>query len=163
MREIKVDVGRPEDLLTFVDAVTFTSKGLSVIPLRRDSKKPAIPWKPYQRRVATNDELVEWFIGEPRNIGIVTGAISKIVVVDIEDSRSQMWACQHLPPTDVRVRTGGGGEHWYYKHPGCPVRNKVRVKTGDPGIKIDIRADGGYVLAPGSIHPVTGRRYEKLP
>ncbi len=162
MRDITATVDTPADLLTFMDAVTFTSKGWSVIPVRRDAKKPAIPWKEWQTRIATNDELVEWFIGPPRNIGIVTGAISKIVVVDIEDDRSLTWARHHLPRTDIRVRTGGGGEHWYYRHPGSPVRNKVRIKTPDPSIKIDIRADGGYVLAPGSVHPKTGRRYERI-
>ena len=163
MRTRQVTVERIEDLIPLVAAVTFAADGWSVIPLRRDSKKPAIPsWKPYQDRIATTDELIDWFIGAPRNVGILTGPISKIVVVDIEDAPSLAWAHAHLPPTDVRVRTGGGGEHWYYQHPGCPVRNKVRIKTGDPSVKIDIRADGGYVLAPGSVHPETGRTYERL-
>ena len=62
MRDITATVDTPADLLTFMDAVTFTSKGWSVIPVRRDAKKPAIPWKEWQTRIATNDELVEWFI-----------------------------------------------------------------------------------------------------
>ena len=163
MREIRVTVDRLADLGSFMDAANFVARGCSVIPVRTDSKKPAIAsWKAYQTRKPTVDQLVEWFVGKPRNVALVTGEISSLVVVDIEDDRSLAWAREHLPCTDKRVRTGGGGEHWYYKHPGCPVKNKVRIKTGDPNIKIDIRGDGGYVLAPGSVHPETGRVYERI-
>ena len=161
MREIRVTVARLEDLGSFMDAANLVARGCSVIPIRTDSKKPAVTsWKAYQTRKPTVDELVDWFIGKPRNVAIVTGSISNIVVVDIEDDHSLAWARQHLPRTDKRVRTGGGGQHWYYRHPGTPVRNRVRIKADDPAVKIDIRADHGYVLAPGSIHPVTGRVYE---
>jgi hypothetical protein len=53
----------------------------------------------------------------------------------------------------VECWTGGGGRHLYFAHPGGLVRNKVGLAPG-----IDIRADGGYVVAPPSLH-ASGLRY----
>ena len=54
------------------------------------------------------------------------------------------------------IRTGGGGWHFYFEHPGTFVRNDTGRRLG-PGI--DVRGDGGYVLAPPSVH-ASGGRYE---
>ncbi|MBC7293053.1 MAG: bifunctional DNA primase/polymerase, partial [Thermoleophilia bacterium] len=48
----------------------------------------------------------------------------------------------------------GGGVHYFYQHPGGQVANAVKFLPG-----LDIRADGGYVVAPPSLH-ASGRRYE---
>ena len=53
------------------------------------------------------------------------------------------------------------GEHRFYRHPGGTVRNSVRIRTGDGAIKIDVRGDGAYVVAPGSVHQ-TGVVYERV-
>jgi len=59
-----------------------------------------------------------------------------------------------MTPT-AAVASGGGGWHLYYRHPGGTVPSRPL-----PGyIGIDIKADGGYVVAPPSIHPSTGRPY----
>src|SRR5262249_51671692 len=55
----------------------------------------------------------------------------------------------------VSVRTGGGGRHFYFKHPGKPITNCV----GRLGPGLDIRGDGGYVVGPPSIH-ASGKPYE---
>ena len=57
-------------------------------------------------------------------------------------------------PRTVEALTGGGGRHIYFAHPGGAVRNKVGIAQG-----LDLRGDGGYVVAPPSMHP-SGRRYE---
>src|SRR4030066_861832 len=66
----------------------YVSRGFSVFPLQENGKKPAVPsWKEYQTRKTTDAELVTWFgNGNPNNynIGIVTGAISGITVVDFD-------------------------------------------------------------------------------
>ena len=87
----------------------------------------------------------------PRNIGIVTGAVSNLIVIDCDNSEAMAWADVHLPATPWRVRTARG-EHRGYRHPGGLYPNTVRIETGDPEIKIDVRGDGGYVVAPGSQH-----------
>jgi putative DNA primase/helicase len=144
--------------------------GLSVIPLdhpaetmqndpRRIGKVPISSWKRWQTVKPTDDNLVYWFgNAHIRNIGIVTGAVSGVVVIDCDSPPAVKWADTHLPATPWRVRTGKG-EHRGYRHPGRPVRNKTRVRTGDPAVQIDVRADGGYVVAPGSVHQ-NGTRYE---
>ena len=161
--DLHVDELTDPRLGTVMDVGPLLALGFSVLPVCRDSKKPACEWKVWQDRHPTNDELGAWLTdGCVYNVGIVTGAISNLVVVDLDNDRAIDWAETHLPQTRMKVRTGGGGLHLYYRHPGEQVRNRVRIDTGDPTLEIDIRADGGYVIAPGSVHHETGRRYEHI-
>lgn len=67
--------------------------------------------------------------------------------------------CGPLPAT-WRVATGGGGTHIYFTIPaGLPLRNRA----GALGPGLDVKTAGGYVLAPGAIHPDTGRPYDWQP
>jgi len=129
-------------------------RGWSIIPLRERDKRPAIPWTPYQRRTPTPDELDQWFVRPERmNVGIVTGRVSGIFVVDADSPAALAWADEHLPPCDLRVRTAKG-IHLYFPYSGDkPIRNKVRVKFQGEQIVLDVRADGGFVIGPNSIHP----------
>ena len=134
-------------------AERYLALGWSVIPLGRD-KRPLIRWEAYQQRHPTPEELVEWRRRFPgANIGIVTGAVSGLVVLDEDGPEAQeALRGRALPPTPT-VRTGKG-YHRYFAHPGRPVPNAVRILPG-----LDVRGDGGYVMAPPSLHP-SGRRYE---
>jgi hypothetical protein len=127
------------------------SRGLSIfrIPLR--SKTPTTAWKAWQTRLASDSELVAMFVAES-NIGIVTGAVSNLVVIDADSQDAQDYLLRHLPPTPWQTRTVRG-MHFYFRHPGVPVANRHL-----PSPALDIKGDGGHVLAPGSVHP-TGRRY----
>ncbi len=60
-------------------------------------------------------------------------------------------------PATVEATTGGGGRHLYFARPESPVSNKVNLHTG-----IDLRGDGGFVVAPPSLH-ASGQRYEWKP
>ena len=137
-------------------------RGFSVIPLDHPDdtwmappdigKSAAVKWKEYQQRLPSMEELVEWFgNGRLRNFANVTGTISRLVVVDGDSTEGLAWMRQHLPIPPMRTQTYKG-EHWYYRHPGVFIKNKTRIKTGDPAIKIDVRGDGGYVVGPGSLH-----------
>ncbi len=132
-------------------ALEYSKIDLSIIPVGKD-KRPLVEWKEFQTRRATEEEIGQWWKQWPEaNIGIVTGGISGIVVVDIEkDGKTEGW-----PPTAM-AKTGGGGFHFYYKHPGKLVPNATRVKE-----LTDVRGDGGYVVAPPSMHS-SGVRYEWL-
>jgi len=83
------------------------------------------------------------------------------VVIDIDPRHGGLESMralldEHGPlPDGPRVRTGSGGWHLLFSSPAATVKNSVnRVGPG-----IDVRSDGGYVIAPPSLHPV-GRRYE---
>lgn len=135
----------------------LTKQGFSVIPLRRDTKRPYLAsWKEFQKRLPTEEEAEAWWRQWPdANIGIVTGEISGLVVVDADGTEGLAWMKAHLPVTSVYVQTGKGW-HGYYRHPAARVGNAVRIAP-----EVDIRADGGYVVAPPSIH-ASGVVYEWL-
>jgi putative DNA primase/helicase len=107
------------------------------------------------------DTVARWWRMSPgANIGIATGASSGLVVLDVDpgsggDCSLARLLEQHggLPETPC-VRTGGGGLHFYFAHPGGVVRNSA----GKLGRGIDVRGDGGYIVAPPSTH-ICGERY----
>lgn len=99
-----------------------------------------------------------WWTNHPRaNIGIATGAASGIVVLDVDPRHGGLDSMHDLKnqfgklPDGPRVHTGGGGVHVYFSYPGTALKNKVGLFAG-----VDVRADGGYVLAPGSNHKSGG-------
>jgi hypothetical protein len=66
-------------------ALQFARYHWSVIPMRARDKRPLIKWLEYQQRLATEDEINEWYqLWPSANVGIVTGAISGLVVLDID-------------------------------------------------------------------------------
>lgn len=105
----------------------------------------------------------QWWSRWPdANIGIATGGESRQVVVDIDprnggnDSLNRIER-EHGPTRTYSVRTGGNGRHDYFRYPivakiGCP-------KGGWAGI--DIKGEGGYIVAPPSLH-ASGTRYELI-
>jgi hypothetical protein len=95
-----------------------------------------------------------WWTKHPKaNIGIATGAASGIIALDVDprhggtDSMIKLKIKYGKLPDGPRVHTGGGGVHLYFSCPGITLKNKVGLFAG-----VDVRADGGYVLAPGSNH-----------
>jgi hypothetical protein len=91
----------------------------------------------------------------PRGLlAIRTGAVSGLLVVDIDPRNGGQLDRDLMTPT-AAVATGGGGWHLYYRHPGTRT---VAELPGHPGV--DIKGDGGYVTAPPSVHPDTGRPYQ---
>jgi len=129
--------------------IDYLELGLSVIPVGGD-KKPLIDWKKYQTSPATLDEIDMWLSKWPdMNIGIVTGMISDVVVVDIENGG----ILEGYPPTAM-VKTANNGFHLYYRCPCEPVKNSVRIRE-----LTDVRGEGGYVVAPPSVL-TGGKTYE---
>jgi hypothetical protein len=145
-------------------ALAYARRGWSVIPLWAREKRPLIPWAPYQRHRSDEAEIRRWFRRWPSaNVGVVTGAISSLVVIDVDPLHGGDHSLEALEqahgalPDTIRAATGGGGLHVYLAHPGGLVANKVGLVAG-----IDVRGDGGFVVAPPSVHP-SGRRYAWLP
>lgn len=123
-------------------------------------KHPTMAWSQFQRRRPPREEVADWWSGDRARygVGILTGSASgNIFVLDVDigpgkDGDDSLRALQmthgDLPET-AEVRTGGGGLHLYFRAPkGVAIRNSAR-QIG-PGL--DIRGEGGFVVAPPSVH-----------
>ena len=121
--------------------------GWSYIQLK--GKRPTE--KNWSSRSRESRELaVKW--AEAGNIGIRTGSNSDgLVVIDVDRGAD---ISQFDLPDTVTVRTGNGGFHLYFKYSG-----KFKNSVSKLDAKVDIRADGGQVVAVGSVHPDTGKMY----
>jgi hypothetical protein len=86
-------------------------------------------------------------------LAIRTGTATGLAVVDIDPRNGGQVDPALMTPT-ATVATGGGGWHLYYRHPGGPLLAALPGRAG-----VDVKADGGYVVAPPSVHPGTGRAY----
>jgi len=145
-------------------ALRYLARGWSVLPLRGHDKRPLIRWEPLQTARPSVADVTGWYRRWPdANVGIVTGEISNLVVLDVDPKHGGDEALERLQkrfgpmPQTVEATTGGGGRHLYFAHPGVHVRNRAGLAQG-----IDLRGDGGYVVAPPSVHP-SGQRYAWSP
>lgn len=151
---------------TYNEACKYVKEfGWSVIPITHKDKKPKagfLPkdgagrpsWTKYQAEVPNESDLLKWFgNGSASNVGVVTGKVSGIIVVDADSKEAaENLERKGLPRTPTVVT--GKGKHYYFRYPhGFDAANKVRIMDG-----VDIRAEGGYVVAPPSIHS-SGRTY----
>lgn len=138
-------------------ALDYSRRGFSVVPILPKDKKPLVPWEDYQRRKATQEELQTWWAKWPDiNLGIITGQISRVIVIDIDspEARERLKElCQGYDLTAVPRSRTGKGWHLWFKHPGVSIPNRAGVLPG-----VDIRGDGGFVVAPPSIHS-SGKTY----
>lgn len=144
-------------------ALELRRLGFSTIPLdaarngdRNSGKRPALKrWKPYSESLPTETEIRRWWTDFPNfNLGIATGAVSRVAVIDLDSAEALERMRGILPETPLRVITAKG-EHWYYRHCGR-FRVGNRAKVG--GLALDVRGSGGYVCCPPSLH-WTGHRY----
>lgn len=145
-------------------ALEYARMGLAVFPLRARNKTPATK---NGCKDATTDQkqIAAWWDRWPdANIGIATGSVSGgLVVIDLDRDEEkgrdgyeilQEWQRQHgqLPDTCQSI-TGRGGYHLLYRDT-AEHRNAQALFEG-----VDIRGEGGYIVAPPSIHP-NGHTYE---
>lgn len=142
-------------------AQAYLAHGWSVVPVEPRGKRPLVRWKAFQKKRATPDEVRGWFERWPdANVSVVTGRLSGLIVVDVDprhggDTSLADLEREHGPlPATVESATGGGGRHLYFAHPGAgEIHNRVGFVAG-----VDVRGDGGSIVAPPSIH-ASGKRY----
>lgn len=141
-------------------ALAYLARGWAVVPAAERGKRPIVRWQPFQDGLPSEDLVRRWFARWPSaNLSVVTGAVSGLVVLDVDpqhggdDSLATLEA-RHAPlPETVEASTGGGGRHIYFAHPRYEIRSRVGMAPG-----LDLRADGGVIIVPPSIHP-SGRPY----
>ena len=136
-------------------ALEYLGQGWSIIPIKAGTKLPNLSsWKEYQTRLPTEDEVIAWWKKSPKdNIALVCGEISGVIVVDIDPKSGGTTEGLDLPPT-LCSRTGGGGQHLFYKWNKNVIGAKVGIRAG-----IDIRSEASYVVIPPSLH-ASGSLYE---
>ena len=137
------------------------------IPCPQAGKHPLAEACPKGCHSATTDAAVitEWLTRWPlANIGIATGQDSGIWVLDVDPRHGGHVTLEALEyrhgklPSSIRQRTGSGGEHIIWKHPGD---GRLSNSAGRLGPGLDVRADGGYIVAPPSNH-ASGNLYAWL-
>ena len=137
-------------------ALGYAAAGLAVLPLIARSKEPAIARGFHS--ATTNPETIRRYWRVPdRNIGIATGALSGVWVLDIDgdDGAASLRAleAQHGKLPATWISSTGRGWHIWLRYTG-----PIPSSTGRIAPSLDVKADGGYVVAPPSIHP-SGRAY----
>jgi hypothetical protein len=140
-------------------ALHYRSLGFSVIPV--NGKVPAVKWQEYQEVAADEEQLKEWWTkGYPSsNIGIVTGSVSRLVVLDLDGPNCAALLKEHgvILPRTATVQTGKGF-HLYFRSSDGSIKNQVALLSDGRGSQVDIRGEGGFVVAPPSVH-ANGRTY----
>lgn len=146
-----------KDLKTNLDwALYYRSIGWSVFPIPKGSKIPIVSWKKYQTEVATENEIRAWWTINPdSNIALATGKVSDLIIFDLDAKHGRTSKEFQIPPT-VCARSGGGGEHFFFKYPESHVQSSNGQLFG-PGV--DVKGDGGYVVLSPSLHE-SGNQYE---
>jgi len=137
-------------------ALAYIEAGWAVFPLIPNSKRPMTK-NGFKDASKAREDVRRWWTEQPdANIGISTGEPSGLVVVDVDvkngaKGMESLASLSGIDPT-LTVKTPSGGLHLYYLTAG-PTRCRTGILPG-----IDIKADGGYVVAPGSV--IDGKPYE---
>ena len=137
----------------------YIDSGWSVLPVKPDEKRPYMTnWLQYTKTKPPKDKVLNWFHTlSGAGVGVVTGRVSNMVVLDVESyCPTPIEKLLEMYPTQMYSRTGSGGYHLFYQYPTAMARVSNRVKLMEG---VDLRADGGFIVLPPTLHP-SGNRYQ---
>lgn len=147
-------------------ALDYARRGWRVVPILPGAKRPSIAaWV----TDSTTDpgKITRWWTARPdHGVGIVTGIHTGLWVLDVDvadgktgdETLDQLEAAHGRLPDTVEAVTGSGGRHLYFNMPaGVVITNDAGKRLGHG---LDVRGEGGQVVAWPTVHPATGRRYE---
>src|SRR5215467_10135088 len=120
-------------------ALSILAQGFPVFPVEHQSKKPLVKWQVYQNKLPTEEEVKSWWKKWPdANIGMATGELSGLVVVDCDTPEATEQFFQDHPDVanTLQSQTGRGGHFYFQFEPG------IRNSSGILGQGIDVRAEG---------------------
>lgn len=132
------------------DALAYAERGWPVFACAPKGKRP-LTERGFKDATSAPEIIREmWARWPDANVGVVTGTVSGFWVLDIDGddgsrSLNELQRTHGEVPATAEARTGRGGRHLLFQHPGGRIRNRTRVRPG-----LDIRADGGYIIAPSS-------------
>jgi hypothetical protein len=142
-------------------ALAYAARGKCIFPCNPRNKKPLTDHG-FKDASSDPDLVRQWWSKWPSAmIGVPTGKISGVWVLDVDPRHNGEESLKFLEqqhsslPATVEAITGGGGRHLYFR---MPEGIEVKCSAGDLGAGLDVRGDGGYVIAPPSIHP-NGKPY----
>jgi len=146
-------------------AIKYATKyNWAVFPVDAESKRPLTPHGCKDAKKTVGPIQAWWKRWPDASVGIATGSASNLIVIDedLDEDKGvdgyqsvQEWERDHGPlPETVRVITGRGGAHMYFHYSGSDIGNRAGILEG-----VDIRGEGGYVVAPPSVHP-NGTEYQ---
>jgi hypothetical protein len=139
----------------------YRNEGLSFIPIPYKSKIPAMEWKQYQEKRPDESRLASWFYGRETNLAVICGQISGgLVVLDFDSKEGfDKFYLTFIEKTGLELfdftrisKTARG--YYVWVKVADPVRNQKYPA-------LDIKSDGGYIIAPPSVHP-DGTTYELM-
>ncbi|WP_018135428.1 phage/plasmid primase, P4 family [Acaricomes phytoseiuli] len=160
-------------------ALTLHKHGIAAIPVATDgTKRPAIPWKRFQKDQPVLAELDSWFGQDGYGLGVITGKVSgNLEMLEIEAAAiphlTELAKLAHdtgLGPLWDRINTGwleaspSGGIHWFYGTTEPVPGNTKLASTVTHQTLAETRGEGGFVvIAPttGTAHP-TGKPWTRL-
>lgn len=135
-------------------ALAYAKRGWKVFPL--DSKRPLAGTHGHKDATTDPKQIKAWWKDYPTaNVGIACSSEHGPIVLDVDSGEAEeLVASLDLPPTLIAV-SGKKGRHLYFAPDGKAIRRKTKLK----GVGLDLLGNGGYVVAPPSVHPETGRTY----
>ena len=135
------------------------------VKCERPGKHPVGNLVPHGLKDASTDVEVinHWWRAAPwANIGVATGAVSGLAVLDVDvikggdESLFDLERTHGKLPDTVMALTGSGGYHYLFAHPGSGVR--IKNSVDNLGVGLDVRGDGGYIVVAPSLH-IKGKQY----
>lgn len=139
-------------------ALWYAAHGFPVFPLRSRAKTP-ITAHGFKNATTEREQVVAWWKEQPdANIGLPMGGASHLLLLDldyrgasvVEDREDVIRLFGPIPDT-AEVVTGSGGRHVYFRFEGGKVPKQIAKG-------VELKGDGGYAVAPPSIHP-NGNEY----
>lgn len=142
-----------EGLTPYQAALELSRAGYHLIPVKKGDKAPPhVPWKNWQTK-PTPPELIDFW--EDRypgcNWAVVCGRASGLAVIDADSPEAVKWRSEAFMFTGVEVRTAHGS-HWWAAFPKEGM-GSTNLRHKGRNIEADVKAEGGYVMAPQSRHP----------
>lgn len=142
----------------------YLRKKFSLIPIQRNTRRPieSFRWKKYQYKRADIEEVLGWYsqFGDI-NIAVITGSVSRLANIDVDDEK-QLPALEMMVPNlwdTCRVKTPTVGHfQFYFSTSGEKIKSVGRLFNLD---KVELKAEGCYVLAPNSKIDGTSYKFEK--
>lgn len=137
-------------------ALEYAARGWAVFPLQPRGKRP-IPGTSGHNDASTDPAKIRsWWKEIPNaNIGIRCDSESGPIVIDVDGPEGRQQVKKLKISRTLQATSGRPNRrHFYFSGSRVPLRRMIKILPG-----IDMLADGGYVVAPPSIHPDTNKPY----